>query len=119
MRKPLQYYIDKANRERKNAYMLVNVGDGIFERLHRLVWFDSGREIPEGYEINHKNRLRWDNRIENLELISHSEHARLHSPEKIGRKKSPEACLRMSAAQKKRFSDPEKFKNWKLARWGI
>lgn len=34
--------------------------------------------VPRGYEIHHKNKDRNDNRIENLEMLSRSEHAKLH-----------------------------------------
>jgi uncharacterized protein YjcR len=43
--------------------------------LHRYVWETHYGEIPPGYDIHHLDRDRTNNNIENLELISHSEHS--------------------------------------------
>lgn len=36
---------------------------------HRAVWIDHHGPIPEGAVVHHKNGLKLDNRIENLELF--------------------------------------------------
>lgn len=36
-------------------------------------------EIPKGYHVHHKNKKRWDNRKENLILLSAKEHMSLHA----------------------------------------
>lgn len=41
--------------------------------VHRLVWEAFYGAIPDGLEINHKSRDRADNRLENLELLTHYE----------------------------------------------
>lgn len=51
-----------------------------YKYLHRLVWEFYKGPIPSGYTIHHKNSNKADNRIENLELLSRSEHAKLHWP---------------------------------------
>lgn len=45
---------------------------------HRLVWELYNGPIPSGYVIHHKNSDKTDNKIENLEMLSNSEHTRRH-----------------------------------------
>lgn len=57
-------------------------------RVHRLVWTNHNGAIPEGSVVHHKNGIKDDNRIENLELMTLSEHASLHAPDtRVGRLK--------------------------------
>ena len=41
--------------------------------VHRAIWFIKNGRIKEGYEINHINGNKIDNRISNLELVTHKE----------------------------------------------
>ena len=41
--------------------------------LHHYIWKLHNKVIPDGYEIDHINRDRADNRIENLRLATHSQ----------------------------------------------
>lgn len=43
---------------------------------HRLIWLAVNGPIPEGMEINHKNKIPGDDRIQNLELVSRAENSR-------------------------------------------
>ena len=49
--------------------------DGKYTKVavHRAMWEAFMGPIPEGMEINHKNLDRADNRLENLELLTHRE----------------------------------------------
>ena len=42
---------------------------------HRVVWMVTNGAIPLGLEINHKNGVKDDNRLENLELVTSSENS--------------------------------------------
>lgn len=45
---------------------------------HRVVAHDTWGPIPAGFHVHHKNHDRTDNRPENLEVVSPSEHGRRH-----------------------------------------
>ena len=44
------------------------------------LWEKEKYKIPPGYDIHHINENKADNRIENLECISKSDHTKLYSP---------------------------------------
>lgn len=48
--------------------------------MHRYVWEKEIGKIPDGYDIHHLNEDKSDNRIQNLECLSKSEHTRKYSP---------------------------------------
>lgn len=61
-------------------------GKDYYERrilLHRAVWEQAYGPIPEGCHIHHKNGDKTDNRLENLELLTHGEHSSLHYEAKL------------------------------------
>lgn len=48
------------------------------ENLHRLIWESYYGEIPDGFVIHHKNGIKTDNRISNLEMVEDSKHRSFH-----------------------------------------
>lgn len=48
--------------------------------IHNWVWEQHHGPIPEGFQVHHRNGDREDNRIENLALVTPTEHKRIHSP---------------------------------------
>ena len=67
----------------------------IFE--HRVIAeMNCGRFLKSGEDVHHKNEVKYDNRIQNLEIISRSEHTTLHNLGSIQRKISDEAKKRFS-----------------------
>jgi hypothetical protein len=58
-----------------NIYGIVKAGP---EKVpaHRVIWIAAEGEIPLGIEVRHRNRLRWDNRRANLELVTLAENIR-------------------------------------------
>ena len=51
--------------------------------FHRAIWESANGAIPAGYQIHHRNGDIHDNRLENLEILTHSEHSRLNCREKL------------------------------------
>lgn len=63
-------------------------------RLHRLIWESNYGEIPDGYEIHHKDFNSLNNSLDNLQLLSKEEHLKLHgdiNSEKYKGKNHPRA----------------------------
>lgn len=51
------------------------------KKLHRVVWEFYNGKIPKGYHIHHKDENTANNDISNLEMLSCSEHLKLHALE--------------------------------------
>ena len=80
MTKIIKTKYGKARINSNGYYLISTAREGNFEKyLHRLIYEEHYGEIPKGHFIHHKNGNKLDNRIENLEAISHAEHTKLHS----------------------------------------
>lgn len=49
---------------------------------HRIVLYNAGVAVPEGYDVHHRNGDKLDNRLENLEVLTRAEHALRHLNER-------------------------------------
>lgn len=45
-----------------------------YVREHRWIWYEAFGSIPKGHHIHHKNGNKQDNRLANLELMTHQDH---------------------------------------------
>lgn len=78
MESPKVIYFDnhKFTRDNKTGYYLCNT---IRKRLHRYVWEFYNGKIPKGYEIHHIDGNKANNDISNLQMLSKSEHRKVHA----------------------------------------
>lgn len=53
-------------------------GKGQSCTVHSLIWENHYGEIPPGCVIHHVNGNKKDNRIENLQCLTRSEHRKVH-----------------------------------------
>lgn len=63
----------RADYRENNGYRRIRIGRLGTLTAHRLVWLALRGSIPVGLEVNHKNLDKGDNRIDNLELVTHTE----------------------------------------------
>jgi hypothetical protein len=75
---PKQVYDGKTFTLRNTGYFSLTTGNRTL--MHRYVWEKEKGEIPYNYDIHHLNGIKSDNRIENLECLSKSEHTKRYSP---------------------------------------
>jgi hypothetical protein len=72
-----------AHYNKRSGYMQqgrrVN-GRLVTKQLHRVIWEEAYGEIPPNHHIHHKNGVKTDNRLENLELMSQFDHSMHHLP---------------------------------------
>lgn len=74
----------------KNGYNYIGTGKkNIY--VHRIVWESINGKIPEKMQINHKNGIKTDNRIENLEVVT-SKQNNLHKDNILGKHNRGERC---------------------------
>ena len=69
----------KGGRWNMQGYTRVTVAPNEYPLEHRLIMEKAiGRKLNVNELVHHKNDIRNDNRIENLEILSRSEHNRFH-----------------------------------------
>ena len=77
-RKPMYYwagtahelakYYDPSDANGHNGYIRIS-RDNVVVYLHRWIWEQIFGSIPEGWEIDHINGIKTDNRLDNLRCI--------------------------------------------------
>lgn len=73
----------------KNGYIrhyLYSNGVGFNRISHRVIWESFFGPIPKGMQVNHKNGIKSDNRLDNLEVVTPSQNVQ-HSFRVLKRKR--------------------------------
>lgn len=81
---PRRNWLENPRRAEKlssNGYYLLrttikSAGNPLYVMAHRVIWQYHNGEIPDEMVINHKNGIKTDNRIENLEVVTQRENIR-------------------------------------------
>ncbi len=74
MSKEKKVYFGKKFYQQKDGYW----ANMMPIHAHRWVWINHYGAIPKGMDIHHKNGDKGDNEIENLEMLSRSDHLKRH-----------------------------------------
>ena len=72
----------KFTRDNKTGYYLNST---LRKRIHRYVWEFYNGDIPKGHHIHHIDGNKSNNDISNLQLLSASEHTRMHAKEMVNK----------------------------------
>jgi hypothetical protein len=74
MSKEYRIYFGKKFYKQKNGYW----ANMMPIHAHRWVWINHNSAIPKGMDIHHKDGDKDNNEIENLEMLSRSDHLKQH-----------------------------------------
>lgn len=89
-----------------NVVSLCNNGKVANYYVHRLVWEAFNGPVPNGYEVNHMDENPGNNRLDNLNLVTHKENmnwgtiCERQSKSHTGKKKTEEARKKLSSSLK-------------------
>ena len=75
----------------RDGYYQVRVADKR-KYWHRIIWEFFNEPIPKGKEVDHINNIRTDNRISNLQLLSHRDNSRFRLKHKTNTSGHPGVC---------------------------
>lgn len=75
---PTHYKWSGGRHPDERGYIRVTVAPGQRRLEHTLVWEQHHGPVPRGHHVHHRDGDKGNNAIENLELLTNSEHQHLH-----------------------------------------
>lgn len=81
-----------ARRHRDVGLKLAADGKAYLYSVHLIIWLMLGREIPENYEIDHRDRDPWNNHEDNLRLATPADNVRNRIAQ-LGKKSKLPKCV--------------------------
>lgn len=91
----------KYRRYAKSPYFTPGIADtrNGAQALHRDIWRAANSEIPDGYDIHHRDGNPMNNDLANLQLMTVADHQALHTAERhaSGFYRTPERLARLDA----------------------
>ena len=66
----------------KRGYMVIYIPQQGWKNYHHYIWEKAGAIIPKGYNLHHIDGDKLNNKLENLKLLTISEHHKLHTPKR-------------------------------------
>jgi hypothetical protein len=102
--------LERMRHKRSGKYVVrtpigypASVGELKYAYEHRVVWWlHYGTLPPKGYHIHHINSDPFDNRIENLQALSQSDHTTIHMREMWGSLNSELTCTQCNKVFERR-----------------
>ena len=97
------------------GYLRLHTKIGV-KKAHRVIYETLKGEIPDGYEIDHINTIKTDNRLENLRIVTHKENmnnpiTRKHNSEVQKGRISNRKGVKLSESTKRKISEANKGKH--------
>lgn len=90
-------------QKKKGGHIFLTFKDGTSIQEHRYIMEQQlGRKLRENEVVHHKNGIPFDNRLENLEVLTNTEHTRLHH---VGSKRNEKTRKKISEKTRERFKN--------------
>lgn len=92
--------------ETLDGYLEASIG-GVTKGVHQWVYMTFVGDIPKSYDVNHLDENKYNNRLDNLNLLSHGDNIRYgtgvarRSDALKGKPKSPEHIAKIAASKSK------------------
>jgi hypothetical protein len=104
---------ERLNSKGYPCALLFKDGVGRNVKIHQIVVNTFIGKIPKGYEIDHINTIRNDNRVENLRIVTHKEN--MNNPNTIKKMRGKVGELNPNFGRKASFETKEKIRAFLLS----